>query len=168
MCSIVLDYPEFHRRLWKMQNTARTDDWGDIPYYMMSCWAIKTMTDLQVCLWSSDLPAQVSSPVCDESVFWKQPSRCQWGAVNPLLVLLWSHVQLLLCLVSSSSVSLWVFSPLSLRLSGHPAAGMWWGSSCVGFSCLLGLRHNSWGPTSAGTLECESLQRLSRKLFTLS
>lgn len=41
-------------------------------------------------------------------------------------------------------------------------------SSCVGFSCPLGLSRNSWGPTSAGALECGSLQRLGRKVSPCS
>lgn len=128
----------------------------------MLCWAEKAAglsvvvrfacPSQQHCVWWS-------------SVFWEWLSNCRWETVNALLVLLWLHLQLLPCLGSCFNISLWVFSLLSFPLSGHPAAQMWVREQLWGLlSCRLGLSHNSWGPRSAGTLECDSSQRLSRKL----
>lgn len=161
MCSIALDYTEFHRRLWKMQSAAWTTDWGDIPYCMTSCWAVKAASMFVVIRFALQVSVVLGEALCS----WKWPSS--WLPVGS------SEYTLYVALLSGSALALpsqlFQYQPVSfltfiLILWSSCCKGCEWGSSCGGFSCLLGLSHNNWGSGSAGTLECDSSQRLSRKL----
>lgn len=98
---------------------------------------------------------------------------CSWKWPSSWLPMGSSEYTLYIALLSRTALALpsqlFQYQPVSfltfiLIVWSSCCKGCEWGSSCGGFSCLLGLSHNNWGSGSAGTLECDSSQRLSRKL----